>query len=111
MFSSLSTGLVPPFGALHPEFLRANNIPKSDIPACPAWYTDCVAFARHTGNFDKIGMCTHNHQMDFMKKYRRIEIFCKFVMNPQDHINEKLVTHEPRALEHRRKADNFVWLD
>ena len=80
-----------PLGALHPDwsFLRANSLPKSDRPAYPVWYEDCLQLARDIPDFNKLPTITHIHCTEFIKLWK----------------------HEPRAPVDWRKFANYVHPD
>ena len=78
-------------GALHPDwsFLRVNSLPKSDRPAYPLWYEDCLQLARDIPDFNKIPMITHIHRTESIKLWK----------------------HGPRAPEDWRDSANYVHPD
>ena len=75
------------------------------MTAYPAWYDDCVAFARNLGNFDKIGMCTHEHCM--LKKFGNFDTFRNFFQEP----TKKIELHELKAQALWKKHADFEWSD
>lgn len=80
-----------PLGALHPDwsFLRANSLPKSDKPAYPPWYEDCLRLARTIPKFNELPMITSVHRNELIKLWE----------------------HKPRAPEHWQKSANYIHPD